>query len=98
MPRKHDITTAGVTSSSESPWLHVGFSASEDGLLAPAPSIDRSMSVGELHNGHHMRGWVRQPSGYRPMGTFCSQLNLGTDSQGKQHGPAGQRAPQVSSK
>ena len=56
------------------------------------------MSVGELHNGHHMRGWVRQPSGYRPMGTFCSQLKLGTDSQGKQHGHAGQRAPQVSSK
>jgi hypothetical protein len=60
--------------------------------------MDRSMSVGELHNGHHMRGWVRQPSGYRPMGTFCSQLKLGTDSQGKQHGHAGQRAPQVSSK
>jgi hypothetical protein len=46
------------------------------------------MSVGELHNGHHMRGWVRQPSGYRPMGTLCSQLKLGTDSQGKQHGHA----------
>jgi hypothetical protein len=26
------------------------------------------------------------------MGTFCSQLKLGTDSQGKQHGHAGQRA------
>jgi hypothetical protein len=30
------------------------------------------------------------------MGTFCSQLKLGTGSQGKQHGHAGQRAPQVS--
>jgi hypothetical protein len=29
------------------------------------------------------------------MGTFCGQLKKGTDSQGKQHGHAGQRAPQV---
>jgi hypothetical protein len=41
MPRKHDITTAGVTSSSESPWLHVGFSASEVSWLRHPVSTAR---------------------------------------------------------